>query len=370
MFNAFSDKTELLETMGLAHLTPGFVHGSCDEARFDRGPGKARGLVNALISEMKVGVRFARARRGRDKSIVEAVNKFIQEALKRLPGFYVRGRAGNDKDAKAHSERWARIQFDVFVELVLTFIHDWNTARNVFDRLPEWMVKDGKWKGDAVTPKGLFDLLRAERLADAAIEWSSQETYARLIETIPLQVSEGTVSVDGARYSCDSLKTLWNQHMSTPSGRRGDLFIKVKKHPDTNQFVVWAVEDGTMRPLRIERESKRKFGRNVWLVHHARQTARSASKYITEVQSRKAKLPGRMRQVIAASHGLPKRPKCATGAKVANRGAKVEAERRDAERKAFETFDVDMPDNWLAVSEGPVSSGYNPDDDLRFAGDI
>jgi hypothetical protein len=232
------------------------------------------------------------------------------------------------------------------------------------------MVKEGKWKGDTVTPKGLFDFLRAERLADAAIEWSPQETYARLIESIPLPVSEGTVCVEGARYSCDRLKTLWNQHMSTPSGRRDELFIKVKKHPDTNQFVVWAMEDGRMEPLKMERGSKRQFGRNVWLVHHVRQTARSASKYITEVQGRSAKLPGRMRQVIAASHGLPKRPKCATGTKVANRGVKAEAERRDAELRAFETFDVDPPENWSVISEGPVSSGYNPDDDQRFAGDI
>ncbi|MGF6654928.1 hypothetical protein OKW34_005518 [Paraburkholderia youngii] len=370
LFNAFSDKTELLETMGLRHLAPGFVHGSCDEARFDRGPGKARGLVNALINDMKVGVRFARARRGRDKSIVEAANKFIQEALKRLPGFYVRSRAGNDVDAKAHSERWARIQFDVFVELVLTFIHDWNTTRNVFDRLPEWMVKQGKWKGDAVTPKGLFDFLRAERLADTAIEWSPQATYARLIESVPLPVSEGRVCVNGAHYSSDRLKALWNQHVSTPSGRRDELSINVKKHPDTNQFVIWATDEGGLETLKIEGASKRRFGRNVWLVHHVRQTVKSASKYITEVQGRNAKLPGRMRQVIAAAHGLPKRPKCATGAKVANRSTKLDAERHDAELRAFKTFAVRPPENWSVIPESQMSRGYNPDDDQRFAGDI
>jgi hypothetical protein len=91
---------------------------------------------------------------------------------------------------------------------------------------------------------------------------------------------------------------------------------------------------------------------------------------MTEVQGRNAKLPGRMRQVIAAAHGLPKRPKCAAGTKAANRTAKAEAERRDAELLAFETFNVDPPENWSVVLETQLSQGYNPDDDQRFAGDI
>lgn len=370
LFNAFTQKTELLETMELGHLAGGFVYGSSDEVRFDRGPGKSKGLVNPLIDDMKIGVRFARARRGRDKSIVEAANKFIQEKLKELPGFYIRTDAGHDKDAKARSERWARIQFEKFVELVLAFVHDWNTTRNVFDRLPDWMVKDGKWKGDVATPKGFFDHLRAMRLADAAVEWSPEETYAKLIESVPTQVSEGTVSVDSARYTSDSLKALWNMHVSTPSGKRGELWINVKQHPDTNHFVVWAKEDGSIENLKIMAESRRKFGRNVWLVHQVRQTAKAASGYQTEIGARNAQLPALMRQSIAEALSLPKRPKRAPGAKAANRSAKAEVERVEAEQRALNMFSVEAPKSWSVVPATEAVGRYDPDEDERFGGDI
>lgn len=370
LFNAFAQKTELLETMGLGHLAGGFVYGSSDEVRFDRGPGKSRGLVNPLIDDMKVGVRFARTKRGRDKAIVEAVNKFIQEKLKRLPGSYVRSAAGHDKDAKAKSEWWARIQFEKFVELVLTFIHDWNTTRDVFDRLPEWMVKDGKWKGDLATPKGFFDHLRKIRLADAAVEWSPRETYAKLIEANPLEVSEGSVSVASARYTSDSLKKLWDMHVSTPSGKRGPLWINIKQHPDTNHFVVWVKEDGKLEDLTIMAESRRKFGRNLWLIHRLRQTAKADSGYRREIAARSAQLPALMRQSIAEALGLPQRPKSPPGAKAANRSVKAETERLEAERRAFDTFNVDLPENWSIVPQEQATGRYNPDEDERFAGDV
>lgn len=370
LFNAFSQKAELLETMGLGHLAGGFVYGASDEVRFDRGPGKSRGLVNPLIDDMKIGVRFARARRGRDKSIVEAANKFIQEKLKRMPGSYVRSVAGHDKDAKAKSEWWARIQFEKFVELVLTFVHDWNTTRDVFDRLPEWMVKDGKWKGDIATPKGFFDHLRGIRLADAAVEWSPEETYSKLIESVPAQVSEGTVSVDSARYTSDALKALWNMHVSTPSGKRGELWINVKRHPDTNHFIVWVKEDGKIEQLTIMSDSRRRFGRNVWLIHQLRQTAKADSAYRRELAARKAQLPALMRQSIAEALALPKRPRRASVAKSANRSAKAEAERLAAERRAFDTFNVDLPESWSVVPLEQATGRYNPDEDERFAGDI
>ncbi|MGA7779109.1 MAG: hypothetical protein WCA85_15570 [Paraburkholderia sp.] len=370
LFNAFSQKTELLETMKLENLAGGFVHGSSDEVRFDRGPGKSRGLVNPLIDDAKIGVRFARARRGRDKSIVEAVNRFIQEKLKSLPGFYVRSRSGHDKDAKAKSERWARIQFEEFVELVLTFVHDWNTTRNVFDRLPDWMVKDGNWKGNLATPKGFFDFLRDRRLADAAVEWSPQETYANLIEARPVKVSEGSVAVGSARYDSDELKRLWNMHVSTPSGKHDELWINVKPHPDTNHFVVWSKENGKIEQLNIMPDSGRRFGRNVWLTHEFRNTAKAVSRYESETGARNAKLPAKMRQVIAAAKGLPKRPRSPAGAKSVNRRQKAEFERLEAERRACKTFDVDLPENQTAILQERVTGRYNPDHDERFAGDI
>lgn len=368
LFNAFVDKTELLKSVGLESLAPGFVHGTADECRFDRGPARHRGLVNPLINDAKIGVRFARSRRGRDKSVVEGVNRFIQEKLKHLPGFYVRTKAGHDKDAQAHQERWAKVQFDDFVRLVLTFVHDWNTTRNVFDRLPEWMVKSGEWR-DAATPKAYFDALKDQRLADAAIEWSPKETYLKLVTPRPVQVSKGTVSVDGAKYQNASLKRLWEQHVSTPSGKPDDLFISVKPHPDTNHFVIWVKDDGSIEPLYMTHASKAAFGHSVWLVHHCRQKLGPISRYHTENRSRQAKLPAALRETIAEAQGLKKR-KPVAGAKAANRQAKTAAEKLAAEQRAFDLLEVERPANWSPAAPLEIMGQYDPDADERFAGDI
>lgn len=368
LFNAFVDKTELLTSVGLESLAFGFVHGTPDECRFDRGPARHRGLINPLIDDAKIGIRFARARRGRDKSVVEAVNRFIQEKLKHLPGFYVRTGAGHDKDAQTKAERWARIQFDDFVKLVLTFVHDWNTNRDIFERLPDWMVKSGEWK-KASTPKSYFDTLKKKRLADAAIEWSPQETYRKLIATeCDIQVSEGFVSVDGAKYGGSRLKALWDQHKSTPSGK-GSLLIDIKRHPDTNKFIVWVKDDGSFEPLYITQASQRAFGHNPWLVHHCRQRLKPISKNDAENRSRQAKLPAAMRELIASAEGLTKR-RPRTGAKAANREAKIAAEKEAAEQRAFDLLEVERPSNWSADVTSESTGRYDPDADERFAGDI
>lgn len=369
LFNAFVRKTELLSTMGLEKLKDGFVYGTPDECRFDRGPAKHKGLANPLIDDAKIGIRFARARRGRDKSVVEAVNKFIQEKLKHLPGFYVRTDAGHDKDAKAKQEWWARIQFEKFVELVLTFVHDWNTTRNVFDRLPDWMVKKGMWERKTPTPKAYFDKLKELSLADAAIEWSPKETYLKLIESRPVQVSEGTVSIDGARYRSGGLERLWNQHVSTRSGKHDELWINVKPHPDTNQFVVWVKDDGSTEFLAMMFAHRRTFGRNVWLIHHLRQDLGAVSKYHSENRGREAKLPALLRETIAEAEGI-KRRKPVPGVKAANRQAKVAAEKLAAEQRAFELLEVEQPATWSIVIPAAATGRYNPDADERFAGDI
>lgn len=109
---------------------------------------------------------------------------------------------------------------------------------------------------------------------------------------------------------------------------------------------------------------------NVWLIHQLRQTAKADSAYRRELAARKAQLPALMRQSIAEALALPKRPRRASVAKSANRSAKAEAERLAAERRAFDTFNVDLPESWSVVPLEQATGRYNPDEDERFAGDI
>ncbi|WP_158900107.1 hypothetical protein [Burkholderia sp. L27(2015)] len=369
LFNAFTPKKEMLRRLGLSDLEEGFVYGPCDEAVFDRGSGIARSIRKPLSEEMKVGVRIARPRKGRDKPLIEAINKFIQKALSRLPGFYQRSKTSNDKDAKSNSERWACIQFEEFVRLVLTFVHDWNTTRNIFERLPEHMVRAGV----GTTPRAYFQELRKERMADAAIEWIPKDIYRRLLETVVLPVSEGTVTYKGATFRSDALGALWQMTNSTPSGRGEKLEIRVKPHPDTNQFLIWELDDGGMKILRMMRESREHYGKNPWLIHDRIKLRGSASKYETEVNvPHKQQLPKRRREAMAMAAGLKPTKKKVPGAKAATRKDAVDAEKRADNATAQALFGVGGDD------AAPVSGSswnkklpefYNPDEDRRFVGD-
>ncbi|MFL9869237.1 hypothetical protein PQR67_34135 [Paraburkholderia fungorum] len=366
LFNAFVPKDELLHTFGLEALAEGFVSGCCDEARFDRGPGIAQALRGPLADEMKIGIRIARSRKGRDKGLVESFNRAIQDALAELPGFYKRTASSHDKDAKSHSERWAKVQFKQFVELVLTYIHDWNTQRNIFDRLPEKLAQ----KMTTYSPKAYFDELRQQRLADAAIEWSPRETYSKLLPSKPIKVAAGgAVKWEGAKYTNAVLQRMWEMNVSTPSGKAKRMQIVVKPHPDTNRFLIWVEEDGQQRVLNMMPKYRRHYGTNIWLVHQRNRLRGRAAAYETEVKAREQKLPGRMKAVMADAHGLKPR-RTAKGAKVANRKAKVDAEKRDAEIAAHVMFGA-KPDWNVEASVNEQRLGvYNPDDDARFAGDI
>ena len=364
LFNAFVPKDELLKTFKLESLADGFVHGCCDEARFDRGAGIAISLRGPLTDEMKIGVRITRSRKGRDKGLVEAFNRAIQDALAKLPGFYKRTKAAHDKDAKEKAEKWAKVQFDEFVKLVLTYIHDWNTQRNIHDRLPEKYARALK----IATPKAYFEALRKQRLADAAIEWSPKETYERLLPSRTVTVAAGgTVKHEGACYKSAALERLWETSVSTPSGHAKKMSITIKPHPDTNRFVIWVMPDGEQRLLTMMPKYQRHYGTNVWMVHRRNNLRGRASKYESETKARQAKLPGRMTKVMADAHGL-KTPKSSRGAKVAAREAKVEAEKRTAEILAHEMFGVKM--ETPVVPDERNLGVYNPDTDDRFNGDI
>ncbi|NYH26008.1 hypothetical protein [Paraburkholderia bryophila] len=366
LFNAFVPKDELLRTFGLEALAGGFVNGCCDEARFDRGPGIAQALRGPLANEMKIGVRIARSRKGRDKGLVEAFNRAIQDALAELPGFYKRTASSHDKDGKSHAERWAQVEFKKFVELVLTYIHDWNTQRNIFDRLPERLAQ----KMTSYSPKAYFDELRKERIADAAIEWSARETYSKLLPSKPVKVaSKGTVKWEGAMYTNSVLQRLWEMNVSTPSGKANRMEIVVKPHPDTNRFLIWVDDDGRQRLLNMMPKYRRHFGTNIWLVHQRNRLRGRAAAYETEVRAREGKLPGRMKAVMANAHGLKPRH-AAKGVKANTRKAKVDAENRDAELAAHAMFGAKRDWN-VGESVGEQRVGvYNPDDDARFAGDV
>ncbi|MEX3981872.1 hypothetical protein AB4Y45_23155 [Paraburkholderia sp. EG287A] len=366
LLNSFVPKDELLSTFGLESLAGGFVHGSCDEARFDRGPGIAENLRGPLTDEMKIGVRITRSRKGRDKPLVESFNRGIQDALAKLPGFYKRTRAGHDKDGQAKAERWAKIQFEDFVRLVLTYIHDWNTGRNIYERLPVEFAKSI----DSPTPKGYFDAFRLERLADAAVEWTPKEIYSKLLPTIRLRVSKkGSVKYRGARYTSQRLQRRSEEASSTPSGKRDEMFIHVKAHPDTNRFLIWMLDDGTPRTLNMMMKYRRHFGTTMWLVQSRSNLRGRASKHETEMKSRERQLPSRMTSVIAKAEGLKPR-KGTKRDKVANRKAKAEDEKRQAEVVAHAMFGVTP----VPVPQPPPPTGapgfYNPDADKRFDADI
>ncbi|MFM0412093.1 hypothetical protein [Paraburkholderia dipogonis] len=369
LFNAFVPKEELLQTFGLEALSDGFVHGCCDEARFDRGPGIAQGLRGPLADEMRIGIRITRSRKGRDKGLVESFNRAIQEALSKLPGFFKRTKASHDKDGRSKAERWAKVQFNEFVKLVLTYIYDWNTQRNIFDRLPEELAK----VLPIHTPKAYFEALRLQRQADAAIEWTPRETYSRLLSSQTLRVaSGGNVKLNGAKYTSTVLKRMWEMSVSTPSGNGTKMSIVVKPHPDTNRFLIWVADDGSQRLLNMMPKYRRHYGTNIWLVHNRNGLRGRASAYETEIQARQAQLPGRIRKVMADAHGLKptKLSNGAKGAKVANRRAKAEAEKRDAETAAHVMFGAG-PDHTAVGAAGEHRYGvYNPDNDERFAGDI
>jgi hypothetical protein len=304
LFNAFTSKVERLAQYGLSHLN-GFVHGVCEHAFFDRGPGISLKVTEAVTKRIRVDGLMAKPRDAPGKGVVENVNGRFQRELSNLPGAFRRNDNIRDKDRHDDSEKNAVVEFNTFMRLLLCAINDYNLYTPVSHLLThEMMTARHRVKPN---PLAIFVWNRNMRRGDAAYDWPAAALYKNLLESYGRLVANGEVRFKNAVYSSDELRLYYEQVNAGPNDRRISPMVTIYVFAETDYAIAWEKPDGSLGILEMMKRGEKKYkGGPSWL-HTFIDRLNNADKRRQRVdEARNAMLPAEKERVLQDVDGLPK----------------------------------------------------------------
>lgn len=256
LYSVLQPKTTLLKQYNLEALEDGFPYGVFDTMFVDRGPGIASASLRTAV-ELAIDADMAPPGSPQSKAVVENVNKLLQHGLSSLPGGYIR--ANNDDTKKRHrnARKNGICTLEQFMRLLITAIYD----HNCLTQLPHLLTVPMLNAGVQPNPKAIYAWNRRHDIGKSYPELTQKKVLLKTLTRLDNKtVTDGTVIVDGQRYTCGSLKALYEKSGNLASGAKKKPRITIYLVPNTNEEIIWAKDENTFFKLFLMRESKRIHG--------------------------------------------------------------------------------------------------------------
>ncbi|WP_220808074.1 hypothetical protein [Noviherbaspirillum aridicola] len=320
LFNAFTPKETRLMRYGVPELG-GFVYGVCEQAFFDRGPGISLKVTQAVTERIRVDGLLTRPREAKGKSVVENVNGIFEGRLSELQGGYKRTKSIRDQDKHRAAEALAKIEYDVFMRLLLCAISDYNLYTNVSHLLTGDMLRGGI----RPNPKAIFLWNRNQDRGDATYEWPPSLLYKNLLERVEVTVTNGVVTVGKAKYRSDLLTRHYEQWNSGPHDKTVSPPVTIYKFAETDEILAWEQPDGSISLLEMTERGKRQYQDSPqWLHSYINKMTVALAREQRVDKAKNGFLPAAKEKAIRDADGYPS-PRIVKGEKRLNR-AKANSE--------------------------------------------
>lgn len=314
LFNAFTSKEARLARYEMAHLR-GFVHGVCEQAFFDRGPGISLNVTVTVTERIRVDGLITRPREAKGKSVVENVNGILQKQLADLPGAFRRTDSIRDQDKHKSAEAKAAVEFGRFMQLFLCAISDYNLYTVVSDLLTSDMLK-AKVEPN---PKAVFLWNRSQRRGDAAYDWPPAAIYKNLLERCEVTATNGLVTISKAVYRSEELSQYYEHRNSGPQNKKESPTIVVYKFAETDEILAWERPDGSLSILEMMERYKKQYDDSARWLHLFINRLKNAQERVQRLEKTKgATLSAAKERTMREVDGLPKK-RVEKGGKRANR---------------------------------------------------
>lgn len=259
IFDAISSKKNKLSDLGVASLD-GLVSGLCDSLYLDRGPGIAEPLTDTILEKMHMGRSMARPGKGSDKGAAEGVMKIMQVKLSNIPGGYFE----NGSKVASERTRHARSNATLTIARFEKFLYESISEFNLESDAREHMTPEMRQAGTLPTPKDIFEFNQNKRVGDAALHWTDEEIYERLLDLAPATLNRLGVRYKSATYSSKKARLAYEHNRKNG---KATLSIRIFPLPGRNHVLVWKVSEHEYEYLTMSRQDEARFGRVSWKQH-------------------------------------------------------------------------------------------------------
>lgn len=317
LFNAFTPKDEILARYKVPHLK-GFVYGPCEHAFFDRGPGISIDTSEAVTERVRVDGLITKPRDPKGKAAVEYIIGRMEKEIADIVGGFERTDTARAKDKHAKAERIASVNFEKFMELILTFISDYNLYQKV--DLTDEMLKSKNLTRPKPNPKSVFLWYRSQRRGDAAYLWPREIIYKRLIGSVERTLDAGMVHMEGAEYSSTELMAYYESCRASMGSNAKSLSVKIYRIEESNKFLLWEKDDGTLWQLEQKERSRIAYGNDkYWFEQEFMNQFKNAGLRVQSIDSQRKGHLGRVKtELMRKTQKIPPN-KPQKGDKIANR---------------------------------------------------
>jgi hypothetical protein len=302
-------------------------------------------VTEAITEKIRVDGLIAKPRDARGKGVVENVNGIFERKLSDLPGAFWRSRKVSDQDRHKNSEKFAVVEFEQFMKLLLSAINDYNLYTPVSHLLTEEMIK-AKPPVEP-NPKAIFVWNRAQRRGDATYDWPPGAIYRNLLESTPVTITSGKVKLGKAEYRSDELSLYYEQANGGPANRVTAPEITVYRFEETDLIIAWDKPDGSLGILEMMDRPEHQYGDAQHWLHRLINRVKNARERVQRTKAaRGAMLPVAKELILQNVDGKP-RKRIVKGNK---RGDRAEAN--------AEILDENFRDNFkrLGLKAEPLSA--------------
>lgn len=305
IFDAVSSKKDKLRDLGIDRLD-GLVSGLCDALYLDRGPGIAEPLTDALLQRMHLGRSIARPNKGSDKGGVEGIMHIMQAKLSRIRGGYFENGSEAASTRAKHARSNATLTTTDFEKILYESISEFNLKSDARAHLTVEMRR----AGTLPIPKEIFEFNQRKRVGDAALHWTDEEIYERLLDLEPATLNRLGVRYNSATYSSGKARAAYEDNKKYG---KASLSIKIFSLPGRNQVLVWKEKEHEYSYLTISKQDEARFGRVSWKQHNEAVQYDKARQIQAQRGGRRGKrqgvVPRKREALLAEALALTRTPK-------------------------------------------------------------
>jgi hypothetical protein len=259
IFDAFSSKKAKLHELGIGDLD-GLVSGFCDSAYLDRGPGIAEPLAQTLLDQLHLTKAVARPGKGSDKGSVEGVMHIMQAKLSHVAGGYFENGSKAAQARARHARSNAALTISDFEKKLYEAISEFNLTSDARGH----MTVEMRRTGTSPTPKDIFEFNQGKRVGDAALSWTDEEIYARLLDLVPVTLRRLGVRYNSATYRSNKAVALYEYYKKK---HKTSVSIEVFPLPGRNHVLIWKEGEHEYSYLEMCKRDEARFGRSGWRQH-------------------------------------------------------------------------------------------------------